>query len=233
MAYNVCVRGLTADGGFYYSNYCYYFMSHTVSEYIKGTQRQWNLESIFLGLLGVALIYVALAMHPELSIVEETIVLVIFLGALLGVAPIPFPNLKHRLWLYPLVAGILSAFMDSFLVLLMVAAIPMKGEVKEILKFKAYAMIAALIGGLLIYFGEVYALPHYLKYGMHNIYDGLPVLIPVLAFLSILGYQVINCVLILQGNHRPSNKVSTLSKEASQHQVTSIRRTPNDAPRTS
>ncbi len=166
-------------------------MSHSAAGvFIKGSKRQWNLETTFLGLLGAALIYIALVFNPHLSIIEETIVLVVFLGALLGVAPIPFPNLKHRRWLYPLVAGLLSAFMDSFLVLLMVAAIPVKGEQKEVLKFKAYAMMAALIGGLLIYFGEVYALPHYLKYGMNRIYDGLPLLVPILIFLGVLGYLV-------------------------------------------
>jgi len=157
---------------------------------IKGTKREWTLESIFVGLLGLALAYVALKFNPHISIIEETIVLVVFLGALLGVAPIPFPNLKKRKWLYPIIAGLISAFMDSFLVLLMVAAIPISGNRKSVLKFKALNMIAALIGGLLVYFGEVYALPHYLKYGMHNIYDGLPLLVPVLLFLGILGYMV-------------------------------------------
>lgn len=155
---------------------------------IQHIQRKWTLESVFLGLLGAALVYLSLTVHPHLSIIQETIVLVIFLGALLGVAPIPFPNLKHRLWLYPIVAGLISAFMDSFLVLLMVAAIPIIGHKSQELKFKAYVMIAALIGGLLVYFGEVYALPHYLKYGMSNIYDGLPLLVPVLMFLGVLGY---------------------------------------------
>lgn len=163
-------------------------MSHSLFE--KGKSRVWNLETFFLGGLGVALIYLALQFHPELSIIEETIILVIFLGALLGVAPISFPNLKGKKYLYPIISGLLSAFMDSFLVLLMVAAIPIKGNKKDVLKFKAYNMIAALIGGLLIYFGEVYALPHYLKYGMHYIYDGLPLLVPVLVFLGILGYFV-------------------------------------------
>jgi len=165
-------------------------MTQTTTAFTKGASRTWNLETTFLGMLGGALIYLALTVGTHLSIIEETIVLVVFLGALLGVAPIPFPNLRHRKWLYPVIAGLLSAFMDSFLVLLMVAAIPVKGKQREILKFKAYAMMAALIGGLLIYFGEVYALPHYLKYGMHHIYDGIPLLVPVLIFLGVLGYLI-------------------------------------------
>lgn len=165
-------------------------MTHTTGTFVKGTSRRWNLETTFLGILGIALIYIALAIDPHLSVIEETIVLVVFLGALLGVAPIPFPNLKNRTWLYPIIAGLLSAFMDSFLVLLMVAAIPIQGKKKDILAFKAYAMMAALIGGLLIYFGEVYALPHYLKYGLHHIYDALPLFVPVLIFLGVLGYLV-------------------------------------------
>lgn len=101
-------------------------MSSENTIFIKGSGRHWNLETVFLGILGIALIYIAIVLNPHLSIIEETIILVVFLGALLGVAPISFPNLKHRKWLYPIIAGLLSAFMDSFLVLLMVAAIPLQ-----------------------------------------------------------------------------------------------------------
>lgn len=155
-----------------------------------GTSRKRGMQEFFVGLVGAALMYVGWFIHPSLNIIQETVILVIFLGLLLGIAPLPFPNLSKTRWLYPILAGLLSAFMDSFLVLLLVAAIPLKGSVSHILKFKAYNMIAALIGGLLVYFGEVYALPHYLKYGIHSIDGALFLLPPVLVFLGILGFLV-------------------------------------------
>ncbi len=159
-----------------------------ISDRLEHMRPQWCLETFLLGIFGAALIYVGLIANPELSIIEEAIILVIFLGALLGVAPIPFPNLRGKIWLYPIIAGLLSALMDSFLVLLLVAALPIHGSYIAKMTFKVYVMIAALIGGLLIYFGEVYALPHYLKYGMSQVYDGLPLLVPVMIFLGVLGY---------------------------------------------
>ena len=82
---------------------------------------------------------------PHLSPIEDTIILVLFLGLLLGIAPIPFPKVK-QLWLFPWIAGILSGLMDSFLVLLMVSVVPLVGKKKDKLKFKTYVMLAALIG---------------------------------------------------------------------------------------
>jgi len=154
----------------------------------KGMRREWHLETHFLGLLGVTLIYVSLFLQTDLNVVEDTIVLVIFLGGLLGIAPISLPNMSKKIYLYPIVAGFISAFMDSFLVLLMVVALPLSGNKIHQLRFKAYCTIASLIGGLLVYFGEVYALPHYLKYDMHSILDGLPLFLPVTIYLLILGY---------------------------------------------
>lgn len=154
----------------------------------KGVHRVWGLETHFLGLLGVALVYIALWNHPTLNVVQDTIVLVVFLGGILGVAPISLPNMSNKKFLYPIVAGLLSAFMDSFLVLLMIVALPLGGPLKDQLRFKAYCTLAALIGGLLVYFGEVFALPHYLKYDMRSITDGIPLIPPVFLFLGVLAF---------------------------------------------
>lgn len=157
------------------------------SHHVKGSRRAWTMESFILGFLGSILCWIGWVKHPELSVIEETIVLVLFLGPLLGVAPLPLPRIRNLFW-YPILAGIGSAFMDSFLVLLLIAALPLHGKDTHKLQFKAYVMIAALIGGLMLYFGEVYALPHYLKYGMRGLLDALPIFPPVIIFLLLVGF---------------------------------------------
>ena len=153
----------------------------------------WALEVLFLGILGAALLWLAWSDRaPHLSEVQETIVLVIFLGGLLGLTRIPFPqHIFGRplpLWTYPVIAGLISGVMDSFLVLLLVGLADLAGPVRDHLKFKAYAMIGALIGGLTLYFGEVYMLPLALQYGMRSWHALLPLWVPILVFLGILGW---------------------------------------------
>lgn len=179
----------------------------------KTNVRSWGLEEFLIGLVGTALIYVGYAIQPDLNVIQETIVLVLFLGPLLGIAPLPFPNLEKKRWLYPVAAGLLSAVMDSFLVLLLVAAIPLVGAASQQLKFKAYNMIAALIGGLLVYFGEVYALPHYLKYGMQGVTDALFLTPPVLIFLFIIGFFVNRLDVKIQPKNKTSGHVSGVSDQ--------------------
>lgn len=150
----------------------------------------WNLETFFLGIVGVALIWQREIAH-HLNVVQETIVLVIFLGGLMGITRIPFPSkIRGRpipLWAYPLISGGISGFMDSFLVLLLVGAASLEGPDRDQFLFKAYNMIAALIGGLTLYFGEVYMLPLALKYGMREVYSMLPIVPPVVVFLLLLA----------------------------------------------
>lgn len=147
----------------------------------------WDLETFFLGLVGAALIWQRDLLH-HFGVVEETIVLVIFLGGLMGITRIPFPS-KIPLWAYPVVSGIISGFMDSFLVLLLVGAAQLEGSTNDKLRFRAYNMIAALIGGLITYFGEVYMLPLALKYGMRAWYVMLPIVPPVLVYLAFIALR--------------------------------------------
>lgn len=150
----------------------------------------WNLETFFLGLVGAALVWQRDIAH-HLNVVQETIVLVIFLGGLMGITRIPFPTRIGRrsipLWGYPLISGGISGFMDSFLVLLLVGAARLEGPPPDQFKFRAYNMIAALIGGLTLYFGEVYMLPLALKYGMREWHSMLPIVPPVIVFLCLLA----------------------------------------------
>lgn len=154
-------------------------------------RRAWNMECWFLGLAGLAML-LRRDLTLQMSVVQETIVLVVFLGGLIGITRIPFPTRFFgkpiALWAYPLISGGLSGFMDSFLVLLLVGAASLEGDEGEQLKFRAYNTLAALIGGLALYFGEVYMLPLALKYGMRSWHSMLPIVPPVLAFLAVLAW---------------------------------------------
>lgn len=151
----------------------------------------WNMESWFLGILGFTVIIMRDLAH-ELSVVQETIVLVIFLGGLMGITRIPFPSTvlgkPIPLWAFPWICGLISGFMDSFLVLLLVSVADIKGAEHDRFKFRAYNMMAALIGGLITWFGEVYMMPLALQYGMRDWHSMLPMLVPVLIFLALLGF---------------------------------------------
>ncbi len=164
---------------------------HTLVEKLIGDRpKAWNLETVLVGLLGAVFIWQSDLVH-SFNVIAETLILVVFLGALLGATRIPLP---HRVggrmipvWAFPLMCGLISAFMDSFLVLLLVGFAKLEGPEKDQFKFKAYVMIAALIGGLLTYFGEVYMVPLALRYGMRDWYSMLPVVPPVLVFLGVLS----------------------------------------------
>ncbi|OGZ74308.1 MAG: hypothetical protein A3A12_02710 [Candidatus Staskawiczbacteria bacterium RIFCSPLOWO2_01_FULL_43_17b] len=150
------------------------------------------MECLFLGLVGFALIWLYKeSLLPHLNVVPETIVLVIFLGGLMGITRIPFPSSiagkAIPIRAYPLISGLISGFMDSFLVLLLVEAANLQGEKKAKMKFKALNMFAALIGGLTLYIGEIYILPVLLKYGQRDWYSMLPMIPPVFVFLSMLS----------------------------------------------
>ncbi|MCA9749080.1 MAG: hypothetical protein KC414_08235, partial [Romboutsia sp.] len=149
--------------------------------------RSWNLEATILLLLGIACLYSYNILH-ELGVIGETIILVVFLSGLMGITRIEIPQTLPK-YLYPVFSGFASMFMDSFLVLLMVSKLNIEGTEEEQLKFKAYNMIAALIGGVGTYFGEVYLLPLALQYQNGNQwYTMLPILPPILLFLGILSY---------------------------------------------
>jgi hypothetical protein len=152
----------------------------------------WNFEAVILGILGISLLVFSDQNH-NMGVVLETIVLVVGLGGLMGITRIPFPTkIMGRpipMWSYPLIAGTLSMFMDSFLVLIMCARALVVGNVPNAKRlFSLYCMAAALIMGLGMYFGEVYALPLALKYGVKQWYGMLPVLPPAIMFTLFLCF---------------------------------------------
>lgn len=161
-----------------------------IEKIIGDRPKVWNLETVLVGILGAVFIWQSDLVH-SFNVIAETLVLIVFLGALLGATRIPLPyRVGTRMiptWAFPLICGVASAFMDSFLVLLLVGFAKLEGPEKDQFKFKTYAMIAALIGGLFTYFGEVYMVPLALRYGMRDWYSMLPVMPPVLVFLGVLS----------------------------------------------
>ncbi len=158
---------------------------------IHAQRKVWNLETGFLGLAGLSMILRQDLVHG-MGIIAETIILVVFLGGLMGITRIPFPTKfpgghPIPLWAYPVISGIISGFMDSFLVLLMIGAANLNGPQKHQFIFKALNMVAALIGGLIMYFGEVYALPLCLRYQLRDWYSMIPLFPPIFAFLAVLA----------------------------------------------
>ena len=170
-------------------------------------KKSWSLEGFIMLILGVGMIWQNHVVHG-MSVVQETIVVVFFLAGMLGITRIPLPTKvngrKLPIWAYPIMCAILSCFMDSFLVLLLVAALELSGAMEHQLRFKAINMIAALIGGLMIYFGEVYFLPLALMYGLRDWYSMIPIIPPVLVFtglLSLYSWKWIDVEVVGQTNN--------------------------------
>lgn len=155
-------------------------------------ERWFTFETLAALAVGVALIALRESLDQSTSVLADTLILVLFLSGIMGVWTIPFPNTFRgkpiKLFWYPVICGILSAFMDSFLVLLLINKAELTGSYKDQLKFKVYATLAALIGGLYTYFGEVYALPLALRNGMHYWHSMAPLWFPITLYLILLGY---------------------------------------------
>jgi hypothetical protein len=109
----------------------------------------------------------------------------------MGITRIPFPTTLFgkplALSTYPKLSGVVSCVLDSYLVAMLIGRASVKGSEKDVFKFRLYTMAAALIGGLGLYFGEVYFLARALMYNMVHWYDMIPVWPPVILFLIILG----------------------------------------------
>lgn len=150
-----------------------------------------SIETVILGLLGVAMIALKDMAH-SFSTITETIVLVVVLGGVMGITHISLPKQLFGKPIktsgYPVLSGVISSVMDSFLVLLLLGRAELSGEARQQFRFKVYTMLAALIGGLMLYFGEVYFLPLGLRYGMREWHSMLPIVPPVMVFLVLLGY---------------------------------------------
>lgn len=147
--------------------------------------RRWSLNANLLGVLGIFLILTR-SLNSELGHVGETIVVVIYLGVLAGMAPtITIPRWVPFVML-PFACGWMSTGMDSFIILLLVAKTAMHGLQKYQIRFKSVITVAALIGGLGLYLGEVFAIPLAKMYGQEHVLSMAPLWPAITIFLSIL-----------------------------------------------
>tara|TARA_Y100000310_G_scaffold175693_1_gene175790 strand:- start:45432 stop:46550 length:1119 start_codon:yes stop_codon:yes gene_type:complete len=163
-----------------------------------------KMEHGLLFVLGVCLIAFGQEVYAGASPVGQVVILIIFLGLLVGIAPLPMPVFKSLFW-QTYFAGLLSGVLDSFIVLEQCKRLRTveKGQTREEVmhqqdnqetegvraKLLALFMIAALVGGLVIWFGEVYAAGTYLNDGRTGILSALYIVPPVLVFLAVLGFH--------------------------------------------
>lgn len=161
----------------------YYKQLHNGGTWRKRTLQPLNLLMLLIG-VGLMLHYRHGHTHIS-SIPWETLALITFLGIMLSFTRVwQFVPRSLPTWSYVPIAGVASAFMDSFLVLVIIASMSLvEQRTGDLLRFKAIVMLSALIGGLLTYFGEVYALPIALKYHMREWYSMLWIVPPVVLFL--------------------------------------------------
>jgi len=163
-----------------------------------------RLEHVLLLILGVSILVFTRDVYENAHPVVQVIILIAYLGSLVGIAPIPLPVFKRKFWQI-VFTGLLSGVLDSYIVLEQskklrtVEAGQSEEEVArqtenqhtegERAKLLVLMTLAALIGGLIIWFGEVYAAGLFLHDGRTSILSALYILPPVLVFLAILGFH--------------------------------------------
>ena len=161
-----------------------------------------RLEHVLLLLLGIILLLFTTDSYRDFHPVAQVIVLIAYVGALVGIAPVPMPVFKRKRTQI-IAAGAFSGVLDSYIVLdqfRRVRTVEAGQTREEVLdeandqettgvrgKFLALVMIAALIGGLIIWFGEVYAAGVFINDGRTGLFSALYIIPPVLLFLWVLG----------------------------------------------
>src|SRR3989344_1047840 len=162
-----------------------------------------KLEHMLMFLLGVSLVGLSGPTYQSATAVGKVMILIIYLGFLIGVAPLPMPVFRSK-FAQTMFAGLISGVLDSFIVLAQCKRLKTVesgqsensiGDDEEQLtegvraKLLALMTMAALIGGLIIWFGEVYAAGLYLNDGRTGILSALYILPPVVVFLTLLSFH--------------------------------------------
>ena len=169
----------------------------------KGGYKPIRLEHILLLLFGAFVIAFSDTLYAKVNSIGAIIILIMFLGSVVGIAPIPMPTFRKNLYLQILSVGLFSGVLDSYIVLDLCKKlrIVQPGQDREaimnqivnqdtvglIAEFRALCTISALIGGLILWFGEVYAAGVFLNDQRTGLLSALYIIPPVLIFLSILG----------------------------------------------
>ena len=177
-----------------------------------------KLEHALIFILGLACVanYQEVYRHG-LSPVGQVMILIVYLGVLVGIAPLPMPVFKSK-FAQTFFAGLSSGVVDSYIVLEQVKAVAtieadqpdkdteddLQAVVGNRAKFLSLITIAALIGGLIIWFGEVYAAGLYNNDGRTDARSALFVLPPVLIFLTVLGIHAQTLPIQIISTNEPS-----------------------------
>lgn len=160
-----------------------------------------KMEHALLCLAGIAMM-VFHAKYETMSGIPQVLILVIYLGLLLGIAPVPMPVFRSKFW-QVFFAGIISSVLDSFIVLKQMKslrtlestqdrqAVIVDQQDQETVGVRAQLLalgtLAAIIGGLMIWFGEVYAAGLFNSDGRTGPFSALFIIPPALLFLTVLG----------------------------------------------
>jgi hypothetical protein len=179
--------------------------THKLARKIPKNQKGFTslkLEHFFLLGLGIALFATADTYYHEASPVLQVIFLIFYLGSLVGISPIPMPAFKSNFKML-FFAGVSSGLLDSYIVLdqcRKLKTVEDGQDEAEIMAIEGLQLIegvrskliylmtqAALIGGLIIWFGEVFAAPVYNYDGRTGLLSALYIVPPVFLFLTILG----------------------------------------------
>lgn len=165
-----------------------------------------ELVHILVGLLGIALM-LSRGEYEKMGIPTQVFVLIIYLTFLVGIAPIPMPTFatNFRQVLY---VGLVSSVLDSFVLLAQLKKMRTSGSIVERTKLLTLFTLSALIGGLCIWFGEVYAAGLFANDKRTSVGSALFVVPPVLVFLSILGWNANGIKIRLEPSNQRPRKVN-------------------------
>lgn len=162
-----------------------------------------ELVHVLVGLLGLALVFSGGEYH-HLGVPTQIFILIIYLTFLVGIAPIPMPTFSTN-FRQVVYVGLISSVLDSFVLLAQLKKMRATKNDETRIKLLALFTISALIGGLCIWFGEVYAAGLFTNDGRTGIASALFIVPPVLVFLSVLGWHANKLGVTLErGRHRPS-----------------------------
>ncbi len=147
-----------------------------------------KLEHGLILVLGICMVCFSDSVYTGLPSVGKLIILIIFLGLLIGIAPVAMPTFRSK-FRQVVVAGFASALLDSFIVLMQLKNFKTTQErEEERIKFLVLCTFSALIGGLCLWFGEAYAAGLFQNDGRTGFLSALYIIPPVIIFLVILGW---------------------------------------------
>lgn len=129
--------------------------------------------------------------YERMSTAGQVFVLVIYLTLLVGITKLQMPVFKSN-FMQTMYISIVSGVLDSFVLLAQVKklrTVNKEGKDDEVGRMRIFAIftIGAIIGGLWLWFGEVYAAGLYASDGRTGVFSALFVLPPVLLFSCMLG----------------------------------------------